>query len=144
MKKYIFIAITCLFICSAASLKNSGDMQIEISGLKNNSGNIKLSMFNSESGYPEDGGRAFKIAKAEIKDKKAIIVFRDIPYGKYAIAFFHDENDNDKIDFHFFGMPKEAYGASNDAKGFMGPPSFEDAAFSFDQNNTRVIMKARN
>ena len=26
------------------------------------------------------------------------------------------------------GIPKEGYGFSNDAKGRMGPPSFDDAA----------------
>jgi uncharacterized protein (DUF2141 family) len=119
-------------------------MQIEITGLKNSKGSIKLSMFNTASGYPRDANKAFKVIKSEIKDKAVLIIFQNIPYGKYAIAFLHDENDNDKMDFNFLGMPKEGYGASNNATGFMGPPSFDDAAFDFNKSNTKVIMKVRN
>ena len=30
---------------------------------------------------------------------------------------------------NWIGMPKEPFGFSNDAKGRMGPPDFEDASF---------------
>ncbi|MFL5730933.1 MAG: DUF2141 domain-containing protein [Cytophagaceae bacterium] len=144
MKRFVLCTLVSVFICSAMPPKNSGTMEIEITGIDNDKGSIKLAMFNSESGYPRDGKQAFRTHKAGIKDKKVLIVFHDVPYGKYAIAFLHDENDNDKMDFHFYGAPKEQYGASNDAQGIMGPPSFEDAAFDFNKNNTRIVMKARN
>jgi len=44
---------------------------------------------------------------------------------------FHDENSNGKLDTNFIGMPKEGVRASNDAKGHMGPPKFEAAAFKY-------------
>ena len=31
----------------------------------------------------------------------------------------------------FLGRPKEGWGVSRDARGFMGPPSFEDSSFQF-------------
>jgi uncharacterized protein (DUF2141 family) len=31
------------------------------------------------------------------------------------------------MDTNFVGLPKEGYGASNDAKGTFGPPKFKDA-----------------
>ena len=39
---------------------------------------------------------------------------------------------NNRLDNYFFGVPREQYGFSNNARGFMGPPSFEDAAFSLE------------
>jgi uncharacterized protein (DUF2141 family) len=42
---------------------------------------------------------------------------------------FHDENDNNKMDNNFLGIPIEDYGCSNNAKGFMGPPKWIDAKF---------------
>jgi len=36
-----------------------------------------------------------------------------IPPGTYAIACYHDENDNGKLDTNFLGIPKEGTGASN-------------------------------
>ena len=44
---------------------------------------------------------------------------------------FHDENSNGKLDTKFMGIPREGVGASNGAKGHLGPPKFEAAAFSF-------------
>src|SRR5438552_3406736 len=55
--------------------------------------------------------------------------------GVYAVACFHDENGNGKLDTGLFGIPKEATAASNDAKGTMGPPKFNDAKFSFPGND---------
>ncbi len=69
-------------------------------------------------------------------DKKAIVTFKNIPKGEYAVSFVHDENDNKKMDTNFFGIPKEDYGCSNNARGFMGPPKYEDAKFQLIENKT--------
>ncbi|WP_394700395.1 DUF2141 domain-containing protein [uncultured Bacteroides sp.] len=41
------------------------------------------------------------------------------------------------VDTKEFGIPTEKYGFSNNAKGRMGPPSFEQAKFEL--KNDRVI-----
>ena len=38
---------------------------------------------------------------------------------------------NGKLDTGLFGIPTEGTVASNHAKGFMGPPTFDKAKFSF-------------
>jgi uncharacterized protein (DUF2141 family) len=48
----------------------------------------------------------------------------------------HDENDNKKMDTNFIGIPKEDFGCSNNATGFMGPPKYEDAKFMLEENKT--------
>ena len=53
----------------------------------------------------------------------------ELPPGTYAIGIFHDANLNNRLDNYFFGVPREQYGFSNNARGFMGPPAFEGAAF---------------
>jgi uncharacterized protein (DUF2141 family) len=66
----------------------------------------------------------------DIKSGTASVTFKDVPKGTYAISVYHDENNNGTLDRNGFGMPTEGYGTSNDAKGFMGPPKFEDAKFT--------------
>jgi len=56
-------------------------------------------------------------------------MFTNLPAGIYAISVFHDENMNQKLDKNFVGVPKEGYGASNNPKKKMGPPTFEEANF---------------
>lgn len=46
----------------------------------------------------------------------------------YAIVVFHDENDGSKLDENALGLPTEAYGISNNARGLLSPPAFKEAA----------------
>jgi uncharacterized protein (DUF2141 family) len=57
--------------------------------------------------------------------------FAGIAPGTYAVSVFHDENANGKLDTNFMGIPREGVRASNNAKGHLGPPKFNAAAFRF-------------
>ena len=87
-------------------------------------------VFENDNG--EKGGAAKGIIQGVIEDVgvgNATYTF-DLPNGTYAIGIFVDTNYNNKMDRNFFGVPKEQYGFSNDAKGSFGPPSFKDASFT--------------
>ena len=58
-------------------------------------------------------------------------MFSAIKPGIYAVSVFHDENSNGKLDTSFLGIPREGVGASNGARGHLGPPKFDAAAFQF-------------
>mgnify|MGYP003111745510 FL=1 len=45
----------------------------------------------------------------------------------FAIAVFQDANENAQLDRNVLGVPSERYGFSNDARGKVGPPGFEEA-----------------
>ena len=42
---------------------------------------------------------------------------------------------------NWIGMPKEGVGASRNAKGVMGPPSWDDAKFAIRGPEHRIIIK---
>ena len=87
-------------------------------------------VFENDNG--EKGGAAKGIIQGVIEDVgvgNATYTF-DLPNGTYAIGIFVDTNYNNEMDRNFFGVPKEQYGFSNDAKGSFGPPSFKDASFT--------------
>jgi uncharacterized protein (DUF2141 family) len=54
---------------------------------------------------------------------------------------FHDENSNGKLDTNFMGIPREGVGASNNAKGHLGPLKINDAAFQL--SGGRVDLKIK-
>ena len=68
----------------------------------------------------------------------ALCVFNKIQPGTYGISAFHDQNSNGKLDTNFLGMPIEDYCASNNARGVLGPPSFDDSKFVFRGGTTRL------
>ena len=132
MKNLILsLAIITTSIVSAQDVK----LEVEISGFSNNKGSAMVGLYNTKETFLKKG---IKSVKTIVKNKKTYAVF-NIPKGEYAISMYHDENANGKLDANFVGMPKEGYGTSNDAKGFMGPPKYDDAKFILTSNKTIAI-----
>jgi uncharacterized protein (DUF2141 family) len=59
------------------------------------------------------------------------------------VSAFHDRNNNGELDKDWLGVPVEDYGASNDARGTFGPPSFEDAKFRFEGGYVRLSAQLK-
>ena len=123
------------------STVSNGNLTVTILNFKNNLGQVSVALYNKEEAFPKSPDKAVKIIYAPIQDKKSVVVFESLPPGEYAISVFHDENKNGKMDSNFFGIPKEGVGASNDARGHLGPPHYKDAKFNFSGGNQSVTIK---
>jgi uncharacterized protein (DUF2141 family) len=121
----------------------SGDIVVDIRGLRSDDGLVRVTLYDSPSGFPNDLSKALDSEAAEIEGGLARVVFPRYSHGTYAVGLFHDENRNGVMDTNLLGVPREGYGASNDARGRLGPPRFHDAAFEHDQRETvvRVTME---
>jgi uncharacterized protein (DUF2141 family) len=109
--------------------------------LRNSNGQVGCLLFGSEKGYPSDPNAALQRKWCAITSSESLCSFDPIPAGTYAFACFHDENKNGKLDTGLFGIPTEGTVASNNAKGFMGAPSFKDAKFAFTGSPTELRLK---
>lgn len=139
---------SCLLLAAAslaAAPAAAGPAQTGTLGLRlavrSNAGQVGCLLFNSERGYPKDPKAAIQRKWCSIAHLESVCRFDPIPAGTYAVACFHDENKNGKLDTGLFGIPSEGTVASNGATGFMGPPSFERARFSFTGNATELWLK---
>jgi uncharacterized protein (DUF2141 family) len=116
---------------SPADAPATGVLTVRIDNLRSNNGQVGCMIYNSAKGYPTDPSLALQRLWCPIADSASTCTFDPIVAGIYAVACFHDENKNGKLDTGMFGIPTEGTVASNQAKGFMGPPSFDKAKFSF-------------
>ncbi|MFD1615270.1 DUF2141 domain-containing protein [Gelatiniphilus marinus] len=134
--------IICLLLLNTAigfsQNDNNNEVVVNISNLKSNKGNVFVAIYNSEVSFLNKG---YKSIKTTIKNNSCKVVFKAIPNGTYAISLFHDENENNKMDTNLFGIPKEDYACSNNAKGFMGPPKWEDAKFKIHNESITQHIK---
>lgn len=132
-----------LFAAAAAgsAAANRGRLTVVIHGFAGDDGVAKIAVADSADGFPKTG--AVRSARATIQDGVATAVFDSLPVGAYAVSAFHDENDNGKLDFRFYGAPKERYGFSNGARGRFGPPDFSDAAFRLSKGENRIEIAIR-
>ena len=133
----VLLSLLVLF----APAPEKGKIVIYITNIRSNDGVIAITIFKGSEGFPSDGTKAYKKLIVPVAGGKATAVFNDIPYGEYAAIYMHDENKNGKMDFNFIHIPKEGYGASNDAKASMGPPKYEDAKFTLKQNTLELTLK---
>jgi uncharacterized protein (DUF2141 family) len=119
-------------------------ISITITNLRNEKGQVLISLFKGDTGYPDKPEKAIRNGQATISGDKATISFTDLPAGKYAAVVLHDENKNMKMDKTFLGLPKEGYGFSNNVMGTFGPPSFTKASFEHTgDKETMVTIRLR-
>ena len=126
--KYL-ITFLILWLVAPVILSGQISLTIEIEQLRNNKGKLLLELNNDK----EEVIKGFSEA---ITNGKCILVVKDLKPGKYAFKYFHDENNDKKINTNFMGIPKEGYGFSNNAKGTFGPPSFDKMLFEIAKSDT--------
>ena len=52
----------------------------------------------------------------------------------------HDEDNDGKVDTNWLGIPNERLGASNDARGTFGPPSFNQAKIILNKKSKQLFI----
>ncbi len=132
MQKIILILLfTFTGLFSTNAQEENFKLTVNISGLNSDKGNLMVGVYNKKEYFLK---KQFKGKIGKINNKKSVVIFENLPKGEYAVSFVHDENDNKKMDTNFIGIPKEDYGCSNNATGFMGPPKYDDAKFQLTKN----------
>lgn len=119
------------------SIGQAATLTIDISNIKNNKGLVVITLHDGEDGFP---AKREPIEKQfiEANEEGLVVSFANLAPGSYAIALFHDENGNRKMDQNFLGIPKEGLGTSNNAKGSFGPPSFKDSAVQIEDADVNI------
>lgn len=97
-------------------------LEIEIQGIRSGKGKIFFQLFDKEQ-------KVLKEIVADIQNGKCILRFGELKPGEYAFRYFHDENNNGKMDKNMLGIPREGFGFSNDPLIVIGEPSFDKWLF---------------
>ena len=145
MKLYLYIIIILNFLCLnvifsqeenskfyITDLRGNISLEMEINNLQSNNGPLYIRIL-------DENENPVIVGTSSVVNYSSKISFDSISPGKYAIQFFHDENENQKMDFSLVGTPKEKFGSSNDVKPVLGPPKFEKMLFNLTENK-KVIM----
>lgn len=131
------LALAPTALADDAPAPRAARVTVEVNALRSAKGVVRCSLFASANGFPTDSTKAAALAVApSIANGQATCTFENVKPGTYAVGFIHDENNNGKMDTNFLGMPTEGYGASNNARGSMGPPKFDAAKFTHDGQTT--------
>lgn len=134
-------ALLGLALPQAGHAGGDGRLTVEVRGLRSDSGQVILAIFDAADGYPLDLNKARLLRRVPVSGGAATVSFDGLPFGTYAAAAIHDENGNNTLDTSWIGLPKEGVASSNNAHGRFGPPAFEDAAFAFETGAGPLQLK---
>ena len=146
MKLYLYILIILKFLYLnvifsqeenskfyITDLRGDISLEIKINNLESNKGPIYIRIL-------DENENPVIVGTSTVINYSAEISFDSISPGKYAIQFFHDENENQKMDFNLIGIPKEKFGSSNNVKPVLGPPKFEKMLINLNENKKIIII----
>jgi uncharacterized protein (DUF2141 family) len=117
-------------------------LTVDIRGLESNEGSVAAALYDSAESFDR---RTDAVASQRVipRDGRASWSVADLPAGRYAVAVYHDLNDNGKLDRSSLGPPAEPYGFSNDARSTFGPPGFDSAAIELPPGQHTIRIRVR-
>ena len=132
MRTFITAAATALALAVAIPAdviaEDAASLEVTITGLETDAGTVEIGLYADKDAYDVD--RAGQSLSLSITGGIASGAFNGLAPGDYGLKVYHDANGNGELDTTSFGMPIEAYGFSNDARGRFGPARWNKAAFS--------------
>ena len=117
-------------IATSAQVDQSGStltLHVRMEGFENTDGEAGVAVWNAARGFPEEIEHAVATTYVTIQDGAAVARFDQLEPGRYAITVYHDKNDNRRFDKNWLGLPKEAWGGSNDVRPRLRAPRFTEA-----------------
>lgn len=122
------IALTGAAPAPAALPVAGATVVVAIEGLRSARGRVMACLTTDARTFPDcdKDPAAHKLSVAA--GPGAVLEFRGVAPGRYAISLFHDENGNGRLD-KLMMIPREGFGFSRDAPVRFGPPRFAAAAF---------------
>ena len=112
MKKIVVLLglIFTLTVYCFSQTVNNGRITIEITNVVINGGRIYLTIFSTAENFRNETPDFTFILEAQNTN-----VFQELslPNGEYVISAFQDANNNQRLDYNLFGVPRELVGMSN-------------------------------
>jgi uncharacterized protein (DUF2141 family) len=139
MKSLLIIPIFAA-LCAFASTVHAGELTVTITDIRAAQGSLMVSLVNSDAGW---NSQAKPVAARKVAAEKGEmqLKFSDLPAGSYAVQVMHDENDNNKLDTNFLGIPSEGYGFSNNPH-VMRRATFDEARFEL-KTDAAITIRLR-
>lgn len=128
-------------LLTALILVSTGTLILNVTGIEDTRGFIRIALFDEESYFPEDIDNALLRVTEPVTSDSITVEIQGIDRGAYAIALFHDKDGDGVLDRNFLGIPTEKIGFSSDARAVTGPPDYEDALFLFEEDTLLIHVE---
>jgi uncharacterized protein (DUF2141 family) len=130
--------------CTAANGSTAGPrLYITATGARRVAGNITFTLYGANPAKFLAHMGKLALVHVPLSSTEAVGCFVVSAPGVYAVAIYHDENNDHHFGRTLIGMPAEGYGFSNNARIFLAPPSFRSVQFPVGPGETHIAIKLR-
>lgn len=144
LNKILIISLFSLYMLGISTNDPAKrNILLKVSSLESPEGTLRIAVFDKEKSFLDTDKAVFLGVQPIQKVGETEVAIGPLNYGEYAVAIYHDVNNNGKLDTNIFGIPKEPYAFSNDAGSKWKKPSFKDAKILFNPDRKEVILKLR-
>lgn len=106
------------------------NLEVEFYNVQKAKGTLRIAIFDNEADFDARRPAIFETAVSVNEKKNFAVQIPDLESGKsYAVAAFHDINNNGELDTNMFGVPTEPYAFSNNPKVKWKAPTFTETSF---------------
>ena len=134
-------AIPCSGAAAAAS--QTPRILVTVTGARRVAGNITFTLYGDNPAAFLAHRGSIALDRVMLTGTAATTCFAVSRPGVYAVAVYHDENNNHHFDRSLIGLPVEGYGFSRNATIFMAPPPFSAVRFDAGPGDTRIAIALR-
>jgi uncharacterized protein (DUF2141 family) len=122
MRSIIFIG---LLLISRIGCSQTVKLSVTVNSIKKTDGVMVISLYNQERSFPIDG-EEFRIQLVKVNSQTVSCTFANLAPGVYAVALYHDENEDGVCNLGLFGIPKEGFGFSRNFRPKWSAPTYDD------------------
>lgn len=133
MKQYFMKFFLLVFFGFSFSAFGQHTLSVSLYNTPSSDGAVKVAVYDSEGTFLKFDN-VYKSGSAKADKNKVVVQIEDVAEGKYAIAVFHDANDNNELDTNWLGIPREKVAFSKAKMKAFGPPKFKECAFTVNQD----------
>jgi uncharacterized protein (DUF2141 family) len=143
-----FLALTVVVSAAAPASPQTCDRVasgtlVRIDGVRSDRGTLVVALYGDK---PEEFlKKRGRLARERVSARAgSVAVCLEPPRpGTYAIAVYHDENDNGKFDRSWTGLPTEGFGVSNNPTPVLRAPTLSESAIQVGSGHKVVNIDLR-
>ncbi len=133
----LFVVLSLFF-----AQMETAQLTVQITHLNESGGTLRVAVYKPGGRFGKTTPDFYKNIAIDQPGNRRVVF--EVPPGSYAIAVYHDLNNNNKLDHNLVGYPKEPFGFSNNFRPILSAPDFQDCAIELPAQGKSIFIKLIN
>lgn len=120
-----------------------GILVLRVENVRLATGKIWVGIYTSEADFMDREKARLEYVEVDATGTITLPIDALEPGKRYALAVFHDVNDNGELDLNWLGLPAEPWAFSGPVKTRFRLPRFEEVSFIFRAGSGERLLRLR-